>query len=137
MASEEGILALLNNADHCCLVSFVASEQMHLNPRYVPFAAQPAFDPGLLTPKEREPSASDCFERQNISFFSLCSFFGALKVETVAADDVCGRNSSLPLAFGPNELPISCDRLWMLDRLRRRSAISVGSRVLEAPEELR
>jgi hypothetical protein len=101
------------------------------------FAAQPDFDPGLLRLTEREPSASDCFERQNMSFFSLCSFFGALKVDTVAADDVCGLNSSLAFAVGPNELPMSCDKLWILDRLRRRSAITVGSRVLEAPEELR
>lgn len=78
---------------------------VHHNP------TQPAFDPGLLTLKEREASASDCFERQNINFFSLCSFFGALKVDTVAAEDVCGLNSSLAFALGPNEFPMSCDRL--------------------------
>lgn len=110
---------------------------MHPNPIHVASAAQPAFDPGRLTLREREPSASDCFERQNINFLSLCSFFGALKVDTVAAEEVCGLNSSLAFAFGPNELPMSCDKLWMLDRLCRRSAIMVGSRVLEAPEELR
>ena len=81
------------------------------HPSHVYFAAQPDFDPGLLRLTEREPSASDCFERQNISFFSLCSFFGALNVDTVAADDVCGLNSSLAFALGPNELPMSCDRL--------------------------
>lgn len=84
----------------------------------------------------QELRASDCFERQNMSFFSLCSFLGLL-VEEVAAEAVCGRNSSLAFAFGPKEVPISCDKLWMLDRLRRCSATMLGSSVLEAPEELR
>lgn len=86
----------------------------------------------------QDPRASDCFERQNMSFFSLCSFFGfAEEEEEVAAEAVCGRNSSLAFALGPKEVPISCDKLWMLDRLRRCSATMLGSRVLDAPEELR
>ena len=84
----------------------------------------------------QEVRASDCFERQNMSFFSLCSFLGLAEEEEVAAEAVCGRNSSLPLAFGPKEVPISCDKLWMLDRLRRCSAAMFGSSVLDALEEL-
>lgn len=72
-----------------------------------------------------------------MSFFSLCSFLGLAEEVPVAAEAVCGRNSSLAFAFGPKEVPISCDKLWMLDRLRRCSATMFGSSVLDAPEELR
>lgn len=80
--------------------------------------------------------APPCFERQNISFFSLCSFFAGL-LGSMPSVAVCGLLSSLTSVLDPNDPPINCERLWMLDRLRRRSATAFGSRVLDAPEELR
>jgi hypothetical protein len=79
--------------------------------------------------------ACRCLDFQNISFLSLCSFLGpAALAEDMA---VCGREPSESVGRGPNVPPMSCDKLWMLARFRRREEVTLGSCELELTDGVR
>ena len=75
---------------------------------------------------------SDCLllDRQNISFLSMCSFFGGLATIVACARESSAAAEALLDLLLEKDPPTSCDRLWMLARFRRCAVAAERSAVV-------
>jgi len=74
----------------------------------------------------------ECFDFQNISLLNRCSFFFFGGFLGVSSSAVCGLDPDGILDKPLKDPPTRCDKLAMLERLRRRSAATAS----DGPEEV-